>query len=107
MLIWIGCLIVCTNCAEMTYGAWQMKSKVRKLPLAKIRVGASEEERQKWMWEKTASKVKMFWYFVVCVWRNLQEEENPLTPSEAYWLGAVDEVLGTSLSALRWADHYQ
>lgn len=63
--------------------------------------GAPQEEREKWLWEKTAANVKLFWYFVVCIWRNLQEEENPITPSEAYWLGAVDEVVGTNLSALR------
>ena len=64
--------------------------------------GSPEEEREKWLWKKTASQVKMFWYFVVCVWRNLQEEENPISPIEAYWLGAVDEVVGTKLAALRW-----
>lgn len=63
--------------------------------------GAPQKERDEWMWGKVATKVKIFWYFVVCIWRNLQQEENPLTPSEAYWLGAIDEVAGTNLAALR------
>jgi hypothetical protein len=64
--------------------------------------GAPQEEREQWLCDKIAADVKFFWYFVVCIWRNLQEEENPLTPSEAYWLGVVDEVAGTNLKALRW-----
>jgi hypothetical protein len=64
--------------------------------------GAPQQERDDWLWGKAGAKVKLFWYFVVCIWRNLQQEENPLTPAEAYWLGAVDEVAGTHLAALRW-----
>lgn len=62
---------------------------------------APQSEREEWLIAEIGDKVKMFWYFVVCMWRNLQEEENPLTAEEAYWLGIVDEVVGAKLAALR------
>jgi ATP-dependent protease ClpP protease subunit len=63
--------------------------------------GAPQEERDSWLWTHTPDKVKLFWYYIVCVCRNLQEEENPLSPAGAYWLGAINEVVGTNLAALR------
>lgn len=61
----------------------------------------NENERKSWMADKVAQRIKPFVYFVASLCRNLQEEENPLTARDAYWLGAVDEVYGTKLPCLR------
>lgn len=45
--------------------------------------------------------IKPFCYFTASIWQHLQEEENPLTPRDAYWLGAVDEVYDSGLPCLR------
>jgi hypothetical protein len=36
------------------------------------------------------------WYFVVSLFRLLQQGEFTLTPRDAYWLGIVDEVIGAT-----------
>lgn len=41
------------------------------------------------------------WLFLGALCHVLQEEENPLTPHDAFWLGLVDEVVGSDLPALR------
>lgn len=45
--------------------------------------------------------IKPFCYFTSSIWQSLQEEENPLSPRDAYWLGCVDEVYDTKLPCLR------
>ena len=45
--------------------------------------------------------IKPFCYFAASLWQGLQEEENPLRPSDAYWLGAIDEIYDTALPSLR------
>lgn len=47
-----------------------------------------DADKRKWLWEKTALRIVPFWYLVVSIWRHLQEEENPLSPTDAYWLGS-------------------
>ena len=64
----------------------------------------SEEEQKAWIQEKVAQRIKPFVYFVASLCRYLQEEENPLTARDAYWLGAVDEVFGTKLPCMRLFD---
>jgi hypothetical protein len=61
------------------------------------------ESREKWLEATVWPKMKPFWYLVVAIWQALQEEENPISPADAYWLGVVDEVAGTDLCALRTA----
>ena len=41
------------------------------------------------------------WLFFGSICHVLQEEENPLTPTDAFWLGLVDEVAGVDLPTLR------
>jgi len=50
---------------------------------------------------KMAQKIKPFCYFTTSIWQGLQEEENPLTPNDAYWLGAIDEIYDSNLPCLR------
>lgn len=45
--------------------------------------------------------IKPFCYFTSMIWRGLQEDENPLSSRDAYWLGAVDEVYDSGLPCLR------
>lgn len=41
------------------------------------------------------------WLFFGALCHVLQEEENPLTPIDAYWLGLIEEVAGSNLPSLR------
>jgi ATP-dependent protease ClpP protease subunit len=45
--------------------------------------------------------IKPFCYFTSMIWQSLQEDENPLSSRDAYWLGAVDEVYDSGLPCLR------
>jgi hypothetical protein len=45
--------------------------------------------------------IKPFCYFTSMIWQSLQEDENPLSSKDAYWLGAVDEVYDSGLPCLR------
>jgi ATP-dependent protease ClpP protease subunit len=45
--------------------------------------------------------IKPFCYFASMIWRGLQQDENPLSSIDAYWLGAVDEVYDSKLPCLR------
>jgi len=45
--------------------------------------------------------IKPFCYFTSMIWQALQEDENPLSSRDAYWLGAVDEVYDFDLPCLR------
>jgi ATP-dependent protease ClpP protease subunit len=54
-----------------------------------------------WMYEKVAARLKPFWYFTVVLCRRLHEGENRLSAEDAYWLGLVDEVVGTPMTGYR------
>ena len=53
-----------------------------------------ETERNAWLKEKVEQRIHPVWYFVVCLFRLLQQGEFSLTALDAYWLGIVDEVIG-------------
>lgn len=57
----------------------------------------SKSDADKWLFETTEERIEPFWHFTVLLCRQLQEGENRLSATDAYWLGAVDEVLGTEL----------
>lgn len=61
----------------------------------------SEAEILAWVEEKIGDRVRTFWYFNVLLCRRLHEGENRLSAEDAYWLGLVDEVLGTPLTGYR------
>jgi hypothetical protein len=54
----------------------------------------TEEERIAWLTPKVNERIQPFLYFTFSLCRQLQESENFLTTSDAYWLGAVDEIMG-------------
>lgn len=66
----------------------------------------SVEETEDWLIDRTHDRVKDFWYFTVVLCRQLQSGENRLLARDAYWLGAVDEVMG-SLHGQRAAAEYE
>lgn len=55
---------------------------------------AEESQRDTWLKEKVEARIHPLWYFVVCLFRLLQQGEFNLTARDAYWLGIVDEVIG-------------
>lgn len=51
--------------------------------------------------QNVAPLLEPLWYYTVCMARFFQSGENRLTATDAYWLGAVDEVVGTELHGMR------
>ena len=56
--------------------------------------GAPEAEREERLIKKVRPTLEPMWSFFVALCHALQEGENELTATDAYWLGLVDEVLG-------------
>lgn len=61
----------------------------------------AQADKPDWLSRATLERVRALWYFYVSICRLLQEGENYMTPAEAYWLGLVDEVIGSSLPSVR------
>lgn len=53
------------------------------------------------LYAKARPKAEPFFFFAHLLCRNLMQGENDLSPSDAYWLGIVDEVVGTRFVGLR------
>jgi hypothetical protein len=64
------------------------------------------DDSDKFLIEHTKDTFRAVWHFLVSVCRALQQGENRLSPSEAYWLGLIDEVPGTKLANLREVFEY-
>lgn len=60
----------------------------------------NEEEKRKWLEERSMPKLQPLWYFMVSLCRLLQSDDFDLDPKEAYWLGLVDEIPGSNLPNL-------
>lgn len=71
------------------------KTEFEKMPPSK------HEERIDFLMEKVVHKLNPIWWFVVSLSRSLQTGEHTLKPVDAYWLGLVDEVIGSDLPCLR------
>jgi hypothetical protein len=61
----------------------------------------SQEQKDDYLLKKVFPELNSLWYFIVSLWRNLQEYENPLSAEDAYWLCAIDEVQGLNLPSTR------
>jgi ATP-dependent protease ClpP protease subunit len=61
----------------------------------------TEEVKKKWLYQHANGALQPLWYFVVSMCRLLQTADYTFTAREAYWLGFVDEVPGTSLPNFR------
>lgn len=55
----------------------------------------------KFLWEKAHPTLEPLWYYTVSLCRVLLQDENRLTPADAYWMGIIDEVIGTNLVGFR------
>lgn len=62
---------------------------------------SGKTDSAKWLDGVVHPIIEPLWYFVVALCRLLQHGENPLTATDAYWLGLVDEVVGQKLPSLR------
>jgi hypothetical protein len=63
--------------------------------------GEDEADRKQRREVLINQQLRPLWYFIISLCRLLQEKENPLTARDAYWLGIVNEVLGTDLPCIR------
>ena len=54
-----------------------------------------------YMTEQSLPRLLPLWYFTVSLCSFLLEGENELRPTDAYWIGVVDEVVGTELEGAR------
>lgn len=61
----------------------------------------NKDRAERYLVKKTTRKIEPLWYYAVWLCRVLFEGENSLTPSDAYWLGIIDEVVGTNLTGQR------
>jgi ATP-dependent protease ClpP protease subunit len=59
----------------------------------------SAMSRKKFLTKQTLGQIREFWYFTAAIAEQLLYGENRLTPYDAYWLGAIDEIQGDN-------DHY-
>jgi hypothetical protein len=59
------------------------------------------KKRAAFLMKHAAPKLLPLWYFTVSLCRLLMQGENRLTPQDAYYLGIVDEVIGTDLIGIR------
>ncbi|HSH40078.1 MAG TPA: ATP-dependent Clp protease proteolytic subunit, partial [Chthoniobacterales bacterium] len=58
-------------------------------------------ERSEFLVQRVAHKLNPIWWFVVSLSRCLQSGEHTISPVDAYWLGLIDEVVGSGLPSLR------
>ncbi len=66
-----------------------------------LKLHKSEEPPTEEIRQKIREAVSPFCYFAASIWQALQKDENPLSPRDAYWLGAVDELYDTTLPCKR------
>ena len=63
--------------------------------------GPDLPDSAQWLAALVEPRMEEFWYFVICLCRGLQRGEHSLSAKDAYWLGLVDEVLGSDLPCIR------
>jgi hypothetical protein len=68
---------------------------------------ASEEKKDALLLQKVRPLLEPLWAFFVALCHALQEGENELTATDAFWLGLIDEVVGEKLPCLRFIVEYQ
>jgi hypothetical protein len=63
----------------------------------------NDDDKMKFLTSRIGPKLHPIWWFVVSLSRCLQTGEHTIGPVDAYWLGLVDEVIGSGLPSLREA----
>lgn len=67
-----------------------------------------EESKNEALIKKVQPPIQPLWSFFIALCHALQEDENELTATDAYWLGLVDEVLSdNTLLSPRWFEEWQ
>jgi len=61
----------------------------------------TDEEKERWLLEKSGPKLRRIWYLMISICRLLQADDYTLPADEAYWLGMADELAGSDLPCLR------
>lgn len=71
------------------------ETEFRKIPEEK------KDEREEFLVGTVGPRLNPLWHLVVCICRILQSAEHSISPRDAYWLGLVDEVVGSKLLCIR------
>lgn len=80
--------------------AFFSEEEIKQMVAAKQK-GQADESVRKIADKRAQLTIKPFCYFSSSIWQSLHEEENPLSPRDAYWLGCVDEVYDLKLPCIR------
>lgn len=83
-----------------TFGELFLESLQEHQEYEKVKAESAKAART-WLLKNVRPRIRPFWYFTVCLSKQLQEGENQLTSTDAYWLGVVDEVVDTDLKGFR------
>jgi len=97
-----------TNSARLkewctSFGKWSLNPE----QLADVDGIADEDARLEKVVELVRPILQPVWTFFVALCHALQEGENELTATDAYWLGLVDEVVGEQLYTIRDVMEYE
>jgi len=60
-----------------------------------------EDKKREYLQRRALPKLNPLWFFIVSLCNFLMEGENHLTPTDAYYIGAIDEVIGTKMTGRR------
>lgn len=71
------------------------RQKFKKIHSADVKKG------RQFLWEQACPTLEPLWYYTVSLCRILLQDENRLTAADAYWMGIIDEVIGTDLVGFR------
>jgi ATP-dependent protease ClpP protease subunit len=84
-------------------GRWS----IPKADVDEIDAIADEKDRTERLVTKVRPILQPVWSFFVALCHALQEGENDLTATDAYWFGLVDEVIGEGFWSLRYIEEYK
>lgn len=85
------------------FGRWMVPPEM----LSQIELIEDEVQRIEELVEMVRPMLQPIWSFFVALCHALQEGENRLTATDAYWLGLADEVIGENLMSLRMFEEFK
>jgi ATP-dependent protease ClpP protease subunit len=53
-----------------------------------------EGDREAWLLDRVAHKIRSIWFLFVSICRLLQESDHYFSAEDAYWVGLIDEIIG-------------
>jgi len=90
----------------LMFGRWTFPAGME-AEMEAIRAIKDEKSRTDRLVEVVSPILQPISAFFVALCHTLQEGENELTATDAYWLGIVDEVIGEPLPTTRWIAEYR